>query len=105
MPNKVRIAVQTFWLNCKMLITHASYLIDVFLGKLILWIGSEAPAHVTKMAESAASRMSARLPAELGLGDTASVSTIRQGAESAEFISALGTSRDKLVNLLGEVDS
>jgi len=70
-------------------------------GKLILWVGSHAAAHVVDMAEAAARRLAARLPAELGLGDSATVSTVRQGAETAVFMSALGATSNNLQHLTG----
>lgn len=63
-------------------------------GKIQVWVGQHAAAHQVEMAEELGRRLAARLPAELGQGDSATLATVHSGAESADFWAALGGDRE-----------
>ena len=72
-----------------------------FAGKIYVWQGANSVAHQQQMAHDAAKRLATRLPAELGLGDSATVSTMNSGSESTEVLSALKGTTAQLNQMFG----
>ena len=68
---------------------------------MYVWTGRNAVAHQIEAGEELGRRVSARLPAELGLGDTATLSLVKQGGEPSEFWTALKANRNEFLQASG----
>ncbi len=73
------------------------------LGKVYLWVGRHAECHQKEMGEQAGQRLASQLPKEMGLGDSATFSTVQSGSESQELLTALGGRREQISSLFGKI--
>jgi len=90
--------VDCTWQNLR---SHA-VIILVKRGKVYLWVGRHAECHQKEMGEQAGQRLASQLPKEMGLGDSATFSTVQSGSESQELLTALGGRREQISSLFDE---
>ena len=78
------------------------YILISILGKVYLWAGKHAIPHKKEMGEAAGKRLASALPAEMGLGESATFITVNSGGEAQDLLSAFGGRREQINKLFGK---